>query len=191
MRIHEGLFISRQGSCKTCVALKLFAACQWGANSHPPPNRIETKEEGRTGRASSAYLRQQSLCLITTHNTINDTVNWSITCLHAPINTKQGYAYDLFYTISQILLFSSRCKSLESRPTEIQRGYKHKHSRNGQTLIKSQVNLVKHINWGWCFSLQNKGLVKWRLTSVWVIVAVISVCVCNGLMPACELKGTE
>lgn len=154
----NSLFVGHQGSCKSCDALTLFAVCR---SSCPPPEDMNKgRRQGKEG--SSAYLRKHSLS--PSHiNTALLTMHWAglstahmCTCSHKHINKNMHMTFFL-NPISQIFLCGTRCTSLESRPTENHRGHKHKHTKNGRTLIKSQVNSVKYINWGWCFSVQNKA----------------------------------
>lgn len=77
----DSMFISCQGSHKSCDALTLFAVCQWSCS--PPEDRNKGRRQDREG--SSAYLRQHSLCLSITHkhSTPNNALHWIIyhTCV--------------------------------------------------------------------------------------------------------------
>lgn len=143
------VFISCQGSCKSCDALTLFALSQWSCS---PPSEDRNKGRRQDREGSSAYLRQHSLCLSITHkhsSAPNNAPNWIIyhTCSHAPINTnRKQCAYGFHKNQSD---FSSAVRDLkcsESRPKVDHEGYKHRRTKNGCALIKSLVNSGKYID---------------------------------------------
>lgn len=135
--------------------------------SLPPPQRIETKERGRRGRGAQP-ISDNTHSVSPSHTSTSTELDYlSHICSHASRNMKTKKEKETARKrLLRLFLSSQSSRYFSAEPAvkvwkvdqqQTIGGYKHKHTKNGCTLIKSQVDSVKCINWRWCFSVQNKA----------------------------------
>lgn len=133
---------------KDAAGLVIHLHCLLFASSAVLPQRIETKERGRTGKAALPISdNTHSVSITHKHNSQYNALKWTIyhTCSHCPIKTKTRKRVKLLQSIR----YSSAVQDVkyyESRPTENHKGYRCRHTKNGLALIKSLVNSIKYVN---------------------------------------------